>query len=79
MPADIGIQLHLPEGGRPVHARHHHVHQDRVRLALRIGGRVMPSAPRTGRHDLPACSGLERKGGYLADVVFIVNDQDMAH
>src|ERR1700716_3551548 len=69
---DGGVLLHRAEGGGAVDSGHHDVHEDGVGLLGRGDGDAFAAG--AGGEDLPACGGLQREGGDLTNVIFVVND-----
>src|SRR5271170_3917911 len=74
---DGGSLLHSGEGGGAVDTGHHDVHEDGV--GLFDGGDVDALGAGAGCEDLPACCGFQRQRGYLANVIFVVNDENASH
>jgi hypothetical protein len=74
---DPGILLHVAEGGGTVDAGHHDVHEDGV--GLFGGGDLHAIGSRACGKDLPASGGFEGESGYLANVVFVVDDENASH
>ena len=71
-----GILAQLAEGGGAVHAGHHHVEQDGVGLVL--GGASQALRAGAGHDHFPAGNAFQAERGYFADVVFVVDDQNLA-
>ena len=76
---DGGFLLHGAEGGGAVHAGHHDVHEDGVGFGVGGVGHSDAFGSGAGGGDGPAGDSLEREHGDLADVFFVVDDENAAH
>ena len=71
------ILAQLFECGRAIHARHHHIQQNGVGHLL--GCTCQSLGARPGGNHLPAGNAFKAQRSYFSDIVFVVDDENLAN